>query len=181
MKLPSSTRALRRALKLEGLSSEQHRQEIEKLRNSHPHSIRFVESRRDQTCASYALHLTDDPTYRALAGVCDIYAGKDFMNWVEPHMTAKDQAREGLLVSYFASTEWKHVGVVIASGRITSKWGTYPLYEHDVAEVSEEYGEEIKFYERPSPAESLSLFVEFAHECGLSDAGIAEARARWRE
>ena len=103
------------------------------------------------------------------------------MNWVEPHLTASDEAREGLLVSYFVGAEWKHVGVIAASGRITSKWGTYPLYEHDVAEVSEEYGEEIKFYERPSPAEALSLFIKFAHECGLSDANIAEARARWRE
>jgi hypothetical protein len=177
-----SNRHLRALLKLEGLDSDQHLKEIEGLRAAHTHTIRFVEKRRDQTCATYAFSLTDDPTYRAVAGLCNIYAGKEFMRWaIDSHLQEVSEPHEGCLVSYFFGAEWKHIGVIVDSARVVSKWGTYPLYEHALAEVPEDYGSQVAFYARPSPAEAPTLFIEFARECGLSDADIARARSRWRE
>ena len=129
MRLLESNPDLRRALKLENLDAQQHRQAVERIRRVHPHSIRFVAERRDQTCAMYAFSLTDDPTYRAVAGLCDVYAGKDFMTWAieggSLHEIEADQA--GDLVCYFSGPEWRHVGVAADCGRVVSKWGTYPL------------------------------------------------------
>ena len=177
-----SNRHLRALLKLEGRDSDQHLKEIEGLRAVHAHTIRFIEKRRDQTCATYAFSLTDDPTYRAVAGLCNIYAGKEFMRWaIEGRLRELREPHEGCLVSYFFCGEWKHIGVIANSARVVSKWGTYPLYEHALAEVPEDYGSQVAFYARPSPAEALTLFIEFARECGLSDADIALACSRWRE
>lgn len=177
-----SNDGLRTLLKLEGLDSDQHLKEIEGLRPLHAHTIRFVEKRRDQTCATYALSLTDEPIYRAVAGLCNIYAGKDFMRWmIENHLQEISEPPDGCLVSYFFGTEWKHIGVIATSARVISKWGTYPLYEHALAEVPEDYGNHVAFYRRPAAAEALALFFQFARECGLSDDDIARARSQWRE
>jgi hypothetical protein len=182
MLLLESLEPLRRLLKLEGLDSDQHLKEIERLRGVLAHTIRYVAKRRDQTCAMYAFSLTDDPTYRAVAGLCNVYAGTEFMTWViENHLQEIGEPQAGCLVSYFFGAEWKHIGILAANARVVSKWGTYPLYEHGLAEVSDEYGDRVRFYARPSPSEALSLFIEFAREFGLSDGDIALARSQWRE
>jgi hypothetical protein len=103
------------------------------------------------------------------------------MTWAtECRLQEIDKARRGCLICYFSASIWQHVGVIAAPDRVTSKWGTYPLYEHGPAEVSEEYGDCVRFFARPPPKDAISLFVEFAHECGLSDDDIANARRQWR-
>jgi hypothetical protein len=67
-----------------------------------------------------------------------------------------DTGQDGDLVCYFSGPEWRHVGVTAGSERVMSKWGTYPLYEHGLAEVSEEYGDRVRFYRRPSSSEALA-------------------------
>ena len=182
MQILDSNVALRQVLKQENLDSDEHLKEIERLQTLHSHTIRFIAKRRDQTCAVYAFSLTDEPTYRAVAGIFNVYAGKDFMSWaIGNHLREIADPMEGCFVCYFSGADWKHMGVMAARGRVVSKWGTYPLYEHALAEVSIEYGDQVRFYVRPSAQEALDLFIEFARESGLSDDDVAAARARWRE
>lgn len=178
-----SNSALRRALRLEGLSTQQHRQAVERIRAMHAHTIRFVTERADQTCATYALSLTDDPTYRAVAGRCDVYAGKAFMNWALGNAALREVEAgcSGDLVCYFSDSNWQHIGVLVGPDRVVSKWGTFPHYEHGLAEVTEDYGDRVRFYTRPPPAEALACFIGFAHSRGLSDADINWARRGLRE
>jgi hypothetical protein len=131
----------------------------------------------------YALSLTDDPTYRAVAGFYDVYAGKDFMTWVIEggFIQEMDTDQAGNLVCYFSGREWRHIGVLVNSERVLSKWGTYPLYEHGLAEVSEDYGDRVRFYRRPSSSQALARFIDFVHYRGFSDDDIAAARREWRE
>jgi acyl-CoA synthetase (AMP-forming)/AMP-acid ligase II len=175
--------ALRQLLRQEsGLTDDEHLAQIEALRPTYAHSIRFIAKRRDETCASYALALTDNPTYRALAGTLDVFAGKGFMSWaVGNRLLEIDEPRTQCLVCYFSGTEWTHVGVMTTLSRVLSKWGTYPQYEHELAEVTDEYGDHVKFYERPSPAECLEMFIAFAHHCGVSAEDISQAVNRWSE
>lgn len=174
MKLDSD-RNLRHALVLRGLSPEQHRQQVEQLAQTLSHGITFVAARPDETCASYALRLTDDPIYRDIARDLDIFAGKDFMTWATSGLLHElAVADTGCLVCYFSPDGWHHVGVMNSSGQVTSKWGTYPLYEHGLAEVSEEYGDTVRFFERPTKAQAMSLFLQFARAEGLSNEDIAD-------
>lgn len=62
-----------------------------------------------------------------------------------------------------------------ADGTATSKWGTFPLYKHALAEVPAEYGEEVRFFETPSLDEAFVLFRNFAADNGLLDADIGVA------
>ncbi len=178
--LPQSNRALRKALNVAGLTPEAHRQTVETLRELYPHTIRFLGSRRDETCVLYALNLTDDLTYRSIARTWDVFAGREFMTSVDGKLKEADRAREGHLISYYRDREWRHIGVITGAGRVTSKWGTYPCYEHAPAEVTEEYGDEVRFFERPSAKEALALFLGFARESGLSESDIAAALTQWR-
>jgi hypothetical protein len=179
MILPDSNPGLRRALNLKNYTPEQHRIEIDAIRETHSHTIRFIAERADETCVPYALRLTDDTTYRASAGHCNVFAGRKFMVWATEHLKEIPALQSECLICYFSASGWQHVGVITAPGRVTSKWGTYPRDEHGLAEVSEEYGDCVKFYERPSPEDALSLFKKFAHDSGLSDDDIAEARSEW--
>jgi hypothetical protein len=183
MQFLDSNRDLRSALRLEGLDAHQHREAVQALRLSHEHSIRFVADRRDQTCATYALSLTDDPTYRAVAGIYDVYAGKAFMAWAIEggFIQEMDTGQVGSLVCYFSGPEWCHIGVLVSPERVLSKWGTYPLYEHGLAELSEDYGERVRFYRRPSSSQALTRFIDFVHSRGFSDDDIAAARREWHE
>jgi hypothetical protein len=180
MILPDSNNTFRRALNLEGLNADEHRRQIEQIRLIHPHSIRFVRSRPDETCVVHSLRLTDQSTYRAIAtDFDDVFAGRKFIiRAINRSLSELDGPQVGCLIAYFVSAEWQHVGVVKAAGRAASKWGTYPLYEHGFAEVPDTYGNEVRFFARPTESDALALFVDFAHESGLDDDDIASAIRR---
>jgi len=120
--------------------------------------------RDDQTRAPFALRLSDAPAYEAVrTRYRKIFAGSDFMQWLidRNSLVERGEATTGCLVCYFES-RWKHVGVCTVGARVTSKWGTYPLYEHELAEVPDLYGDCVRFFERPSRTEALSLFRTYA-------------------
>lgn len=176
MKLPDTTRELRAALNFKKkYTGEEHRLEVEKLLQLHSHTIRFIASRLDDTCVPYALCLTDELTYRALAHR-DVYAGKPFMTWlITDRLQQLPEAQVGCLACYFSAEGWTHVGVATAAHRARSKWGQWPAYEHDLSEVTDEFGDCVNFFARPSNMEAISLFIEFAKREGLSDHDIADA------
>jgi hypothetical protein len=177
MKLPDRTKALRAALNIgKHCTAEEHRAEISAVREEHPHSIKFVAARIDETCAPYALGITDNPTYRALAWFCDVYAGKDFMEWaIQNRLRPLLEPQIGCLACYFDGEDWKHVGVATAPGRAISKWGKWPIYEHDLAEASDEFGDCVRFFERPSPAQAMTWILDFAAHQGVTAGDVSEA------
>lgn len=175
MLVPAKNDALRKALELTGLTWEEHAQEIERLRLLHAHTIRFISGRRDETCALFALALTDQPVYRSIALTYDIYAGQDFLHSLDLRLTELPHPEPGCLVHYFAGDEWKHVGVMATSLRVISKWGTFPRYEHEFWEVPAGYGERMVFQERPSPDVTLELFLNYARMLGLPEGAISNA------
>ncbi len=187
MKLANSTPVLRKALEaLECAPIGQHRAKVEKLADIHSHGIQFVSYKPgDLTCVAYTLGLSYNRTYRSLAdwasrGEIDqsVYAGSVFMTWMlDGRLQEIAEPHAGCLVCYFADGLWKHIGVISAEGRVKSKWGTFPVYEHALAEVQESYGDEVRFFERPSPQDVLALFLQFASQKSVLPEDVEEARA----
>jgi hypothetical protein len=185
MKLTNSNTTLRKMLEaLEGVPEGEHRQEVENLA-LHGHAIKFVRLEEgDLTCAPYALGLSYNRTYWSLhhwailGEIAPIlWAGPEFMAWLlEGQLQEMGEPRAGCLVCYFFNSKWKHVGVICPNGRVISKWGRFPRYEHALDEVGEKYGDEVRFFERPSPEDALAFFLEFAAENGVSNDVVADAR-----
>jgi hypothetical protein len=69
------------------------------------------------------------------------------------------------------------VGIVSANERIVSQWGLFPVYEHDVCELQERYGDEVRYFEMPPPGESMKLFLKYAKQRGVSDTYLAQITA----
>lgn len=44
----------------------------------------------------------------------------------------------------------EHAGIYTANGRIRSKWGTGPVFSHDIACTPSSYGDEVRFYRKTS-------------------------------
>ena len=109
--------------------------------------------------ATYALQLTDDPTYEAVRRAFGqfIFAGAEFMGWRPKlsgrHRTvcASDERCTRLLFLEGCQLE-AHRGLLTTEHRIVSKWGEMPRYRHGLAEVPAAYGENVKFFQRPSIA-----------------------------
>jgi hypothetical protein len=136
-------RDLRAALVLEVLDKE-HSNVIEQLRCDYSHTITFVTDGEPRSrCISYVFGLDQDANY-----FNDPCATTDFVLWLRnnEHLKEIPNPQEQCFVCYFLRDKCKHIGVMV-SGKVTSKWGTYPIYSHGLAEVPCNYGNEVKFYE----------------------------------
>jgi hypothetical protein len=100
-----------------------------------------------------------------------VYAGREFFEWVVTgqhlHQAMAGKAAGGDLVMYFDQDRWTHVGRLITPDRAVSKWGVGLLYEHDLSEVPEQYGDEVQFFRNPGPDASMDLFVSYAKTRGV--------------
>jgi hypothetical protein len=83
----------------------------------------------------------------------------------------RQRARDGDVIIYFGSRVFEggplghavpmHAGLM-RRGRVVSKWGRYhPLYDHEVEEVPELYGDECTFFKDVSPELVYREFLEF--------------------
>ncbi len=159
-----------------------HSRLIKEQTQAYSHNIKLVCYPTRGTCVAYAFELADNPIYEAIREDFDreVFAGKRFVEWMMNNRLKEiDQPAVGSLVLYLLGSDWKHVGVVTGSERVISQWGTYPIYEHDLDEVPASYGELVRFFEKPSPEQALSDFLDYARSEGVSnediDAIIAEA------
>jgi hypothetical protein len=159
-----------------------HRGQIEAVRHSHPHSVVHREYQEGGTCVTYALGLFQDKTYLAVRGPFfnyKIFAGGQFVDWLLENRRLEEidePAPPGCLALYFAAGTWQHVGIASTGGRVISKWGSFPIYDHEVFEAPAQYGNEVRYFAMPRAAEALELFIEFAKSSyGLRDEEIAEA------
>jgi hypothetical protein len=177
VKLPHRNDGLRRALDPHGFDAYSHREEVRRLETIYRHSIRFDGMHHYETCVPYALALTDDPTYEGVRHAHrSIFAGADFMAWmIERHLDELHMPQPGCLVCYFSGDRWKHVGLMLPGQRVRSKWGVMPRYEHGIDEVPDTYGDDVRFYARPTSATAKVRFSEFAIAQGLTDRDIRAA------
>lgn len=168
---------LRKALDApDGFPVSRHREYIESVRSVYPHTVVFREAMNESTCVLYALGLLRDPTYRAIASNFEgkIFAGRAFMEWsIKGRVAEIDKPTEGCLVLYFNNGIWQHVGILSKPGRVTSQWGTFPVYEHDLCDLPARYGDEVRYFTMLGQGEPLRLFREFAKTQGVSDTDIA--------
>jgi hypothetical protein len=71
---------------------------------------------------------------------------------------------EGVII-FFDGDAPKHAGKIVC-GRVTSKWGTGLLFEHEVFEVPLSYGNAYKIYESTSRDQAINLFYDYAETKG---------------
>jgi hypothetical protein len=172
-------RALREALDApDGFPISQHREYIERVRLTHPHTVVFRQAIDLSTCVLYALSLSGEAVYRAIAVNFGgrVFAGRAFMQWlINGRLVELDKPMNGSLALYFNQGVWQHVGMVSGDGRATSQWGMFPVYDHDVWELPARYGDEVRYFSMLKIGEPLRLFLEFATTQGISDSDVARA------
>lgn len=94
----------------------------------------------------------------------DVKAGLDFMSWLLDQcvLTEVQEPATGNLVLYFSERRWRHAGIVVADGRVVSKWGSYGVYDHELGEVPTEYGDSTRFFVMPTAQDAAELLFAFA-------------------
>jgi hypothetical protein len=155
----------------------EHAAKLETIRRGYPHTIVLKQEPADLTCVPYAFGLTNNLMYRKIAAGFnrEVFAGQKFIEWV-----LNDRLREvsrrtlGALALYFSAKIWRHIGFISAMDRVTSKWGTFPVYDHHLWEVPISYGDKLRFFKRPAPEDAVALFLDYCrYEC-VTDRDIAD-------
>ncbi|MEX2124970.1 MAG: hypothetical protein WD795_13830 [Woeseia sp.] len=160
----------------DGFLSGKHREMIERVRHTHPHTVVYRELIDESTCVTYAFTLFRDRVYRAVASNFggEIFAGRRFMEWlIQHHLEEIGRPVLGCIATYSCKGVWQHVGIVSGAGRVTSQWGTFPVYEHGVFEVPARYGDEVRYFKTLPRGGAVRLFLDFSKTCGSSDADIS--------
>ena len=66
------------------------------------------------------------------------------------------------------------MGSVHGLGRIVSKWGMFPVYEHGFWEVPICHGDHLRLFAKSSPNDVRGLFLGYARFAGVSDEDISD-------
>ena len=122
-------------------------------------------------CHSYALKVSSLPEYKMMMKAWNEYEtmmSSAFMEKLLDNHVLKPILREGFIegdvVLYFKSERVTHSAIVTkANKRLTSKWGSGRVYEHDLYEVPAPYGDKILVVAAPDPAkvmEELKIWVD---------------------
>jgi hypothetical protein len=155
----------------------EHAARVAEIGSAYPHTIILNAGQSDLTCVPYALRLDKDATYRAIAVEFDreVFAGPKFVEWLLIDKLDEVQRPSlGSLALYFYEADWRHIGVVGSPGRITSKWGTFPVYDHNPPLT---YGDHLRFYKKPSPEDAIALFLDYCRSEGICDQDITDIQA----
>lgn len=159
---------------------------IEKLRAQFPHSIQVAKQSPQETvdlpfvnCVMYAFNLKCDAMFRAIYECArirrrnwsrdkdkKISADTEFVEFcIEKGFLLSKTERErepGDLVVYFDNETCFHVGKLQDQNRIRSKWGSIELFEHDLREVPDLYGDKVKYFEPLQFEQSQDGFIAYA-------------------
>jgi hypothetical protein len=171
-------KALRSALDLpEGtIVPRDHPREVEKVKKTHPHTIKFISAPQNGTCVAYAFGLSTNAIYQEVRTNFDkeVFAGKAFIEWLMAGVLVEcDKPALDALVLYFSDARWEHIGLMKGASRVASQWGTYAIYEHDICEVPVRYGDMVRFFEEVTATKAIDLFLEYARFEGISEQDIA--------
>jgi len=152
-----------------------HRTLLESLRTVHPHTVKVLTEPDDDlryNCVLYAFEVERDSELIDLVLACpeEIHTNTDFVGYLidKGDLVECKEPISGALVVYFHERRIQHIGRVISETRIASKWGVGELYEHDVFDVPERYGDDVRYFNGVGRDGVVERFVEFAEEKGVS-------------
>lgn len=170
---------LREALVLDGkVVTVAHPHTIKVLGSTYPHTIVHIpDAKSEGTCGTYAFGLCSRKGYWWIAEL-NVFAGRDFMEWLmRHHLVPRDgPPQEGDIVLYFHNDIWAHIGTLVDKGRVRSKWGTFPIYEHGLFELPATYGDQVIYMQPLDPDDAFRLFLEYASSKGVPEDEIELAR-----
>jgi hypothetical protein len=126
------------------------------------------------TCLMHVFDFAEKPDYAAIAtsGLGRIFAAGEFAHWLldNGHLIelTQGEVRKDDIAFYFSDAgRFKHAGLMLANGRVVSKWGIGHRYEHALFEVPESYGSKVRFFRGLSYEEAFERFVQFAEVKGM--------------
>lgn len=123
---------------------ETHPAKLEAISLIAPHDIRrlptpFDEPLGDFNCVMHALDLTARLT-EPCRPLGHFYADTIFLgSLIQRSILRPSEEPIGALVVWSAAGAIKHVGIVVAQGRASSKWGIGHVWEHGLLEVPSSY------------------------------------------
>lgn len=130
--------------------------DIAELGKKHPHNIRLhtqCSATEERNCFMFALDIEAD----AIRDKCEgsIFPGKKFVqkllggNFLRAKNVPLNNTNEDDVLIYFCNGIPEHAGKWM-NDKIVSKWGAGPthIWEHDIYEVPESYGNEVGAFER---------------------------------
>jgi hypothetical protein len=118
------------------------------------------------TCFQFALGLTDPPELIVQIATIysDVFPNSEFVNYlVVNYLTeiALEEIQEGDIVIYYTGGTPTHAGL-IKNGLVVSKWGTAHLWQHNLFEVPQRYGNEVRFFRPITEEDSQLAFLRYA-------------------
>jgi hypothetical protein len=177
LKYDDRVKALRQSLRAmteSGRKPDEHRDDLKAITKTISNTIRVLDHELSEdryTCGMHALSLELSEEYVAIAshGLGLVYAGPDFFEWViaNRHLDEATDGADGDFVMYFSQGRWTHIARMAGAARAISKWGMGLLCDHDLSEVPEQYGDQVRFFHNPGADASLDLFVRYAEARGM--------------
>lgn len=146
------------------------------LSKTYPNSILILPSAHPidrYTCLVHAFDFTEKKEYLEIAtcGSGRIFASPAFALWLLQHNfldeLTQNEDSKGAIILYMDGKNIRHAGLVTRVDRVISKWGIGHLYEHEVFEVPESYGTEVRFFKKPPYNLMYNYLVAYAKENGL--------------
>lgn len=143
-----------------------HTNRVAQLRSVFHHTIIPIPDESDigvRDCSMFALGLPPSVANTVFRDPSSIY--KEFIDHLIQMLSpASDiNCEDGVLVFYFLKSKCKHVGN-FRNCRVKSKWGKNPIYEHGALEVPASYGDELKYFDRPSSVQVFEEFISFVKQ-----------------
>lgn len=147
---------------------------IQRLREEIPHTVQVQNSPiaiKRYTCVMHGFNLIENLKYIEIveAAPAYVFASLDFLQRmiVRERLLQCEHAERGALIVYSENHCAKHIGKMITSDRVESKWGIGHLYRHGVWEAPAQYGTEIRYFEPFDSENALDAFIEYAEEHGV--------------
>jgi hypothetical protein len=169
-------RRLLRDMTESGTHPSKHRAMLARIGEQVRHTIEPLDSDWDMasfTCGMHAFGFERSREYAAIAGygLGRAFAGPEFFRWLIDSSRLVEitdgEPPQGSIIMYFADGRPVHVGRVRTATRVVSKWGIGLLYDHEIREVPEQYGSEVRFFEALEYDAALDRFIAFAKERGI--------------
>ena len=119
----------------------------------------------------HALSIVEDAEYIAIANAApkEIFASPRFVERLigRGGLHEVHESTVGALVVYFDHGAVKHIGRLLTATLVESKWGLGHLYRHELLEVPNNYGSDLRFFSAVDRDFTIDQYVEYAHENGV--------------
>lgn len=130
----------------------------------------------DFNCFEYTFGLIYSEEYKDILEyqkgwkITPVGADKDFLLFMLRNNNLNEvdfpDVQDENIIVYFDSSQPTHAGNML-KGRVKSKWGKGLLLEHEIFEVPELYGNEVKFYTNIPFEDCIDAFISYAEERGI--------------